>query len=231
MKQERGKYSYAGMFYRYEGVYAALKHLQQQNKSESIKFCNLVFVDHFEKQRDDRVDWELYVSVDPDQCMEAWKIICDEMENTSLAIQGAIFSSDKSQPGTHIALRILTSDYPKQPEILQFLALLAERLAEEGIRVDSRPRSQEALLAVIPSEGLPEYYVYGNEGFTVIEDQLWDDFAGRKDIAVIAEGMIAMEGEHKILIKASHYQTLGNARVNPLALTNPFENLKITSFV
>ena len=163
IKQERMKYSYGGMFYRYEGVYASLRDLQKRRKDDYVNFCNQAFADHFESRKTNVSHWDLNISIDPDQRSLAWKILSDEIENTSLCIQGAIHSSEKCEPGKGIVLQFLVSDHQKENELLKFLTLLAQHLSNESILTDSRPLIQEPLAGIIPCEGLPQYFSYSTD--------------------------------------------------------------------
>lgn len=230
LRQERGKYSYGGMFYRYEGVYAALKDLQNKSKHDYVNFCNASFAEHFETKREAAYHWDIYISIDPDQRTLAWQILSDEIENTSLSIRGAIYSSEKCLPGKEILLQFLIHDYPKKTELLQFLTLLAQHLSQESVLIDNRPFRDEPVLGIIPCKGVPSYFSYGTDTFTVVDDQVWDVLlADRQQIDKIIEGKVVKLEDGQAMIKASYYRTLGAARVNPLAIQNPFEGLEIVS--
>lgn len=231
IKQEKIKYSYGGLFYRFEGVYATLRDLQNRKKDDYVNFCNLPFADHFEQNKKFSSHWDLNISIDADQRSLAWKILSDELENTSLCIQGAIHSSEKCEPGKGIILQFLVSDHQKEKELRQFLTLLSHHLSQDSILTDSRPLIQEPLPGIIPCEGLPHYFSYSTDTFTVVEDSVWNDFLARqKLVEVIVPGkVVKIGGDPKSMIKASHYRTLGDARVNPFSIENPFSKMKILS--
>lgn len=231
IKQEGIKYSYGGLFNRYEGVYASLRDLQNRKKDDYVNFCNQAFVHHFESRKMNVSHWDLNISIDTDQRILAWRVLSDEIENTSLCIQGAIHSSEKCEPGKAIVLQFVVSDHQKEKELLKFLTLLAHHLSNESILTDSRPLNQEPLPGIIPCEGLPQYFSYSTDTFTVVEDSIWNDLLlPRKHVEEIVPGKaVKIDDDSKIMIKASHYRTMGDARVNPFSIENPFDQMKIVS--
>lgn len=230
LKQEENKYSCGGMFYRYEGVYAALKDLENNKKSRYVDYCNRSFVNHVETVKNCTTHWDINLSIDPDQRLLAWKILSDELDNTSLCITGQIHSSEKCQPGKEIVLQFFLTENDTEIDLLHFLTLLGHHLSQEMILIDSRSISQEPLLGIIPTDSVPPYFSYGTDTFTVVDDDLWDDLlAGRQNIVTIEAGKVVKIDNDPVMIKASHYRTMGDARVNPLSIPNPFEKLKITS--
>ena len=135
-----------------------------------MHFCNSAFVEGQEENKKRECHGELYISVDPTQLYKAWRIVADQLENTSLSIYGAIHATfsvdnDQSQHGKEMVLQVLT-DQENQEEWLQFLSLVAHYFSQEGIHPDGGAilsdfeKTQGTIAASIPCQDVPSYFTF-----------------------------------------------------------------------
>lgn len=176
--------------------------------------------------------WKIHLSIDPQQRDVAWPIIKRHIEATSLKIHGKIHQAREQtgvQPGKEIALLVDSTDVNGEKWGV-FLSNLSRELSQAGVQIDPRPmnsdreqatRKWDATLA--REEGIPAYYNYRTDLYTVIDDGIWDMVTGGYQMT--NEGNVASvpgNNQGEKMVKQSYYQSLPEARKYNPAGENDF---------
>lgn len=154
---------YENMFTSIESVPNTLKDYEYKDKHDWVCFCNSAFINHHLTTNQKETRWTLYISIDPAQRYEAWRIIAEEVNSSHLCIYGKIHSTTSSKTnqcpvGEAITLFILKEE-ENNPEWQQFLSLIANRFIETGICLDPRSSNEPINSDHINcGKGVPAYF-------------------------------------------------------------------------
>lgn len=191
-----------------------LQIVDEKSGTSYVSFINHAYEDEY-GAGDCLSVWKIHISINPKDRDRAWSIIMPIIKETQLRIHGKIhqaITEEDVQPGKEIAL-IVDSTQTNIRLWQVFLTKVANELFNNGILPDTRPINSDPEQAtrkwdatIKTKEGVPSYFNYRSDLYTVIEDALW------QDIYADVQGNIFQNQ-----IKQSYYTSLAEGQKhNPL---------------